>query len=730
MNSYQILELILEALADGRQEGESITDYKKRKANELEKHFANKEEEARTKARAYNHQYKKEKKEWKNNPQIGAEKALDTADKAFNNMIKSSDARRKKWEVQGIKKKMNENEALEIMEEIISEVSLGKWKEAAKSSLPKRKENAEIADKATEKAWDEYDKNARKYPEEEPHLYTLAVKNDEANIKAKRRAEHAEDVTNIGSKDKASANKVVKAAKKVQDKREDAFGRNPSARTLKRSIEANKAAEADPVKSRTNEALEIMENIVKQVEKKYGKLFDGKINARGRDLHKQVIANDVNEIISAAKRNLPDEEKNSSLAIDKEYDKIQNKRTSNKNKVGQAKTDARRPGSLHDQMQEIKNRKEDAAKGYPKAIEKSIKRHDKKMDEALELMEQICDFADNLFELDLEQKQNISPNKVSRVKKDKNGEKVEVVSVADELFPYEGDAKQQFNQKVLAKINDMIEGTGSLEDLIQFVRKGVAMKKQNAHEGYEEVEGILEDLYNTIKKKYGEPKYKGSTSEPANKSAELIDKSDDAKGKEYSQEKEKNPDINLYNKRYQTKNTKGEKETELRSSKYRKFSDDWKLPKSDKEKVEASIERHEKKLNKSEALGTLEEIKTLAEGLFKKDERGDLLNDIDTTLGSPVKKKLSDIKAKMTGCKETKVAENLNDQIDKKLKKGEIDIDKAFKLAQKIQNEMSTAKKGEEYMDVLNKRAKKEGLDDKAIAKSIRRNEKSKWQTT
>jgi hypothetical protein len=71
------------------------------------------------------------------------------------------------------------------MEEIINEVSLGKWKEAAKSSLPKRKENAEIADKATEKGWDEYDKNARRYPEEEPALYRLAQANDEASIKAK-----------------------------------------------------------------------------------------------------------------------------------------------------------------------------------------------------------------------------------------------------------------------------------------------------------------------------------------------------------------------------------------------------------------------------------------------------------------------------------------------------------------------------------------------------------------
>ena len=253
------------------------------------------------------------------------------------------------------------NEAFELMEEIINEVSLGKWKEAAKSSLPKRKENAEIADKATEKGWDEYDKNARRYPEEEPALYRLAQANDEASIKAKERAEHAEDVANIGSNDKASANKVIKAAKKVQDKREDAFGRNPSARTLKRSIEANKAAEADPVKSRANEAYELMEEI--------------------------------------------------------------------------------------------------------------------------------------LFELDLENKQSISPNKIKKTKKDENGEKVEVVSVADELFPYEGDAKQQFNQKILAKINDMIEGTGSLEDLIQFVRRGVGNKKV-AHEGLDEAIAVLEEILN------------------------------------------------------------------------------------------------------------------------------------------------------------------------------------------------------------------------------------------
>ena len=104
---------------------------------------------------------------------------------------------------------------------------------------------------------------------------------------------------------------------------------------------------------------------------------------------------------------------------------------------------------------------------------------------ALDIMEQICDFADNLFELDIENKQNISPNKISKVKKDKDGKDVEVVSVADELFPHDGTAKQQFDKKILDKINDMIEGTGSLEDLIQFVRKGVANKKL-AHECLDE----------------------------------------------------------------------------------------------------------------------------------------------------------------------------------------------------------------------------------------------------
>ena len=139
----------------------------------------------------------------------------------------------------------------------------------------------------------------------------------------------------------------------------------------------------------------------------------------------------------------------------------------------------------------------------------SIARHNnKKTNEALDLLEQIYDYAENLFELDYEEKQNISPNKVSKVKKDKDGNEVEVVSVADELFPHEGNAKQQFNQKILDKINDMIEGSGSLEDLIQFVRKGAPIRK-TAHESYEEAIRLLEAIVSEDKNIFGKETGKG-----------------------------------------------------------------------------------------------------------------------------------------------------------------------------------------------------------------------------
>ena len=140
--------------------------------------------------------------------------------------------------------------AHKIVEAIINEVSIKKWKEAAANVLPKRKEEAEAARTSAEKGWDEYDRAARKYPEDEPALYRLAQANDEEAQKAEDRADHAYAVTRLRTKAK-SANKAIEAARKVQDSREDEFGRNPEKRTFLRSGKANQLVSADPVKSRT-----------------------------------------------------------------------------------------------------------------------------------------------------------------------------------------------------------------------------------------------------------------------------------------------------------------------------------------------------------------------------------------------------------------------------------------------------------------------------------------------
>ena len=372
----------------------------------------------------------------------------------------------------------------------------------------------------------------------------------------------------------------------------------------------------------------------------------------------------------------------------------------------------------------------------------------------MNIQEQIRDLTEklsNLFEVEGigEPAYEVPPstNKIKKDVKTKDG-KVELVSVEDELFPKDGNKREQFRQKVIDTINGMIQGTATLEDLLQVVRskqtkvvkegfEGAieiledvvsmirkqpiedqsallykyhqAKHKENAgkdtytlgreeekrkskeekgqekteqrkkyrgtstedwklgrlmdqiarnaknlgktkdpatakairrnaqKEALKEAQELLEDLYTKIKKEHGEPKYAGIDSHPANKSAELIHKMSDAKGKEYAEEKEKNPDINLYNKRYTTKNTRGEQKTQNRSSEYRKFSDDWRLPKTDDEKITASIRRNKLKPVK-EALSEVQKILELF-------DRPDLLNDIDNALGSPVKKFVKNILA-------------------------------------------------------------------------------------
>lgn len=147
-------------------------------------------------------------------------------------------------------------EALELAEAIINEVSLGKWKEAAKSSLPKRKGEAEKAEATSKQIWKDYEEGVKKSPEDEETLYKRASYDDAANyddkIKKGSRADHAEAVADLNvSNEKSSANKLLKAASKVSNNREDEFGRNPSARTLKRAVKAGNLAYNDPITSRS-----------------------------------------------------------------------------------------------------------------------------------------------------------------------------------------------------------------------------------------------------------------------------------------------------------------------------------------------------------------------------------------------------------------------------------------------------------------------------------------------
>ena len=745
MNIYQLLEAILEELADGRQEGESIADYKIRKAGELENRFHDKGEKVEKVRQSLEKKAVKAKGVHKDNPNMDTVTDWkDAQSKALDKQLEKSTLDNKEWKAHKIKTnaehdknvsalgkrkaKMNKNEALELMEEIINEVSVKRWKEAAANSLDARKEAAQNTAKYAEQSWDTYEEGSRKHPEEEDALYRRAWRDDIIAKKAEEKEDHAHDVLSVKAKGK-SANKAIKAARASQDKRDKEYMQNSDPEKFNklrvRTMKADQLVSADPVKSRAHEALE--------------------------------------------------------------------------------------------------------------------------------LIEQIVDYADNLFELDYEEKQNISPNKISRVKKDKDGEKVEVVSVADELFPYSGSAKEQFNQKVLAKINDMIEGTGSLEDLIQFVRRGVAAKK-NANEALEEskdpkgykenmdIANHYDHLYSkepanspdgspnpvaaeykrkyqeyfdkAMKCHYGEDKKVSEAKDPVYSnivSKELrgekairdqhsddvikyADRADKATGyrkqinmeraadaekaateasKKFRQHK---GEVLDYFRKKGDNNVEAHKKLSRMMGAYEGYeeavnvleeiinsSEPKKERKSNKQQVYRRMDDPEKgkigvkknytrvihndstskdpafdyvkikgakyRVDKYGQIGapieeTLQEIKNVAEGLFKKDERGDLLDDIDTALGSPVKKTVKDIEERMTGAKQKKVSENLNDQIDKKLKKGEISLEKAFELDKKVEDNMSKEKNAQEYADELDKRAKKERLGDKAVAKSIRRNEK------
>lgn len=121
----------------------------------------------------------------------------------------------------------------------------------------------------------------------------------------------------------------------------------------------------------------------------------------------------------------------------------------------------------------------------------------------MEIQEEIKDLTEkfsNLFEVDGlgEPASDVPPstNKLKKDRKTKDG-KVELVSVEDELFPKDGNDREQFRQKVIDTINGMIQGTSTLEDLLQVVR---SKQLKHVKEGYEGAIEILEEIINEVSK--------------------------------------------------------------------------------------------------------------------------------------------------------------------------------------------------------------------------------------
>ena len=190
------------------------------------------------------------------------------------------------------------------------------------------------------------------------------------------------------------------------------------------------------------------------------------------------------------------------------------------------------------------------------------------MDNILKQIQEATEKFDSLFEVDGDGLGNPamdvppSTNKLRKDIKTKNG-KVELVSVEDELFPKEGNAKEQFKQKVLDKINAMIQGTGTLEDLLNVVR---AKQLKPVKEGFEGAIEILEDLFSQIEKVHGEPKYHKETGEPINKSAKLTSKALDNDAREFQKAMDKNG-VGVYDRRHSNKNLEGSSKTMKRRDK-------------------------------------------------------------------------------------------------------------------------------------------------------------------
>ena len=184
------------------------------------------------------------------------------------------------------------------------------------------------------------------------------------------------------------------------------------------------------------------------------------------------------------------------------------------------------------------------------------------MSDILEEIQELSNKFSNLFEVDDlgQPAMDVPPsqNKIKRDRKTKDG-KVELVSVEDELFPYEGNKREQYRQKILDTINNMIQGKATLEDLLQIVRQ----KKAPLKEAME----VLETVFSQIEKVHGDPVWRNTRVGfvPMNKSAELQDKADKNAYDEFQQarKRENKSEEELDKKRNETKNNPLEEAIEL-----------------------------------------------------------------------------------------------------------------------------------------------------------------------
>lgn len=229
------------------------------------------------------------------------------------------------------------------------------------------------------------------------------------------------------------------------------------------------------------------------------------------------------------------------------------------------------------------------------------------MSDILEQINSLTEQFSNLFEVEGlgDPASDVPPstNKIKKDRKTKDG-KVELVSVEDELFPYDGNKREQYRQKIIDTINAMIQGTATLEDLLQIVRQ----KKAPLKEAME----LMEDLFSTILK------------QPEEKQGSLVYKYHQAKNKEnagkdtYTQAKEE--------EKRKSKEEKGQEKTEQRKLYKGKTKEDWKqgrlmdqiarkaksLGKVSDPAVTKSIERNQIKKWKSEGFeGAIEILEFL-----------------------------------------------------------------------------------------------------------------------